>query len=313
MRGHDWLALFTPSERPIAPSRVSLRLGSPPSLSAGCDRCPTPARPHPAPHPHSTPAPSDSPGSLHSAPRSGLLAALPTCDTWTYPTVASNSESRSTAIIVLALTSTSYIQHFLFLYNPYSTFDLCLHFEVHIDIVFCCFCASIHPRISCLALLSPVVQGPELPIRFVYCPHKSGNETRRRNPPCASTCSIEPRLSACPPVATRPKSLQGPARSSPNPPIRSRLFTLRAPESIPFPSLDENTDPNPIASISSPPPLSPTGAHRAPSTAHRALRTEYRAPSADTEDESRKRRQLPIAANRFPAVRGRNESMSTAN
>ena len=56
MRGHDWLALFTPSERPIAPSRVSLRLGSPPSLSAGCDRCPTPARPHPAPHPHSTPA-----------------------------------------------------------------------------------------------------------------------------------------------------------------------------------------------------------------------------------------------------------------
>ena len=308
--GHDWLALFTPSERPgpssVPPSRHhALVLGLIGLVHRRASRLAAiAARPRPA--------------STRTALEVSICCPGLVC--WqhfplaTDPTVASNPESRSTAIIVLVClvgltnrhprTNTTFSSCTIL----FSAFGLCLHSEAHIPTI---FCASVHPYHQSLPLgaVVPRRPGPRAPDPLCLLPAQNGKRNSPSQPAVRLALQHRARLSACPPVATRPKILQGPVRSSHNPPVRSRLFTLPAPEGSPsFPAGPRRERrPEPDCFDLFPPPLLPAEAHRAPSTEHCA---------PNTERNTTPRRVAQTAAHHresFPAVRGRNESMSTAN
>ena len=307
MRGHDWLALFTPSERPIAPSRVSLRLGSPPSLSAGCDRCPTPARPHPAPHPHST-----------SAQR----------QPWKSPFCSP----------VWFVGSTSHLRHLDVPHGcfqlrvqihgdhcpgadrqprTYSTFSSCTILTLLLTCVYTSRCiltlyfaASVHPyhrESPAWRCCPPSSRAPSSRSGLFTARTKRATKlavaTRRAPRPAASSRGCphallsQPGRKAC----RVPRAAAPTRRSDP-----ACLPCVRLKYSVSQPRREHRPEPDrlhlfPAASLSH--GSTPITEHCAPSTEHRAL----------TPRTIRALRQLPIAANRFPAVRGRNESMSTAN
>ncbi len=278
--GHDWLALFTPSERPgpssVPPSRHhALVLGLIGLVHRRASRLAAiAARPRPA--------------STRTALEVSICCLSICCPglvCWqhfplaTDPTVASNPESRSTAIIVLhcvlGLTGTLVhaalsllVQSFTLLlawvYTPRCIFPLysgllCIHTTTTLP----------------LGAVVPRRQGPELPIRFVYCPHKTGNETRRRNPPCASTCSIEP---GCPhALLSQPgrKPCRVPREAATT--RRSDPACLHCPRLKVFRPSQPSTRTTTRTRLLRPVPAASLADGSTPSTEHRALRTEHRA------------------------------------
>ena len=310
--GHDWLALFTPSERPgpssVPPSRHhALVLGLIGLVHRRASRLAAiAARPRPA--------------STRTALEVSICCPGLVC--WqhfplaTDPTVASNPESRSTAIIVLVClvgltnrhprTNTTFSSCTIL----FSAFGLCLHSEAHIPTI---FCASVHPYHQSLPLgaVVPRRPGPRAPDPLCLLPAQNGKRNSPSQPAVRLALQHRARLSACPPVATRPKTLQGPVRSSHNPPIRSRLFTLPAPEGIRLSDLRQDRRPQPDRcdpSISSPPPLS----HGSTPTEHRTPSTAHTTPSATPHRGRVAPRHRPSPPS-LPCLCGRNESMSTAN
>ena len=203
--GRDWLALFTPSERPgpssLHPSRHhALVLGLRGLVHRRASRLAAiAARPRPA--------------STRTALEVSICCLSICCPglvCWqhfplaTDPTVASNPESRSTAIIVLVCLVGLTNRHprtyttFSSCTILYSAFGLCLHSEVHIPII---FCASVHPynHNSRLALLSPVARAPSSRSALFTARTKRETKlavaTRRAPRPAASSPAV--RMPSC--------------------------------------------------------------------------------------------------------------------
>ena len=217
-----WPCLPRPSAWPklslsIAPSRVGPRLDSPPSLSAACHQrhgCLTPARQHP----HCA-------GSLHFAP-------FPTCD-GPHGCFQLRVPSRCTAIIVLSLADRHPV------HTPYSTFSSCTILCSTFDCVYTPRCIltlysvllCIHNTDTATHLPLGAVVAQARPDRVCLLPAQNGqrnSETRRRNPPCASTCSIEPavRMPSCRNPAENPAGSRA-KQPQPADPI-SLVYTARA-------------------------------------------------------------------------------------